>query len=391
MPQIAEVDSFLLEADQLTRKSKLTAGERSRVNVLLARSKAMRERPGNNQRAATKFSDMAKHRPDLRAYAEWLLTGSVRPETRDMGAGTQSYGESYSLGSSGGYLVPQEMYGMVIDAIAQADPLFDDNVVRLVTEPALTPLRARPVRISGWDSSTASAAQVTENAQESAVTPTVGGGTLNGFLFREEIAMSVEFEQDADIFLRIMDLMVDHYQQSFAHGIGAALATGSGSGAPQGIVTGAANSGVTTGAAGSLAGGDFEEIYFAVNRAYRNRPKCAWLMPDTLYLQARKAIDSASRPLINIENDREMIFGKPVLISPTMSSTAGSKGIIFGDLSHFVVRLSGMQIVRTIQTAGAGSVTYGACSYKGRMRADSTVFDPSGGATPPIVYATLHS
>jgi HK97 family phage major capsid protein len=385
-------DEFLLEADTITRRGRLnpkgmSRSEQSRVNVLLARSAALRN---HNGAASRPLSERARHRPELRAFAEWLKDGRVSDETRTLLAGTQGVG-TWTQGPAGGYLVPQEFYTELVSAIAQADPLLSADVVRLITDSSSSPLRLRPMRVAGWDLSTASASQVSESTQESAVTPTVGGATLNGFLFREEIAVSMEFEQDIDAFFGVLDTMSDYYQQAFRVGIGAALVNGTGSGQPQGILTGATNSGVTTGGSGVLVGDDFEAIYFAVNKAYRSRPRCAWVMSDTTYLKARKSIDANSRPLISIERDEEKILGKPVLISPSMPSAAGSKGIVFGDLGHFVVRLSGMEIARTTQTIGAGSATYGEASYKGRMRADSAVFDPSGGATPPIVYATLHA
>ena len=74
-----------------------------------------------------------------------------------------------------------------------------------------------------------------------------------------------------------------------------------------------------------------------------------------------------------------------------MPSTPGSTSIIFGDLSHFVVRLSAMMVQRSVETYAHGSATYLSATYHDRMRVDSTVFDPSAGATPPIVYATLHA
>jgi HK97 family phage major capsid protein len=389
-------DEFLLEADTITRRGRLnpkgmSRTEQSRVNVLLARSAALRNHSGT---APKPLSERARYRPELRAFAEWLKDGLVSEETRTLLAGTQGVG-SWTQGPAGGYLVPQEFYAELVSAIAQADPLLSADAVRLITESGSSPLRLRPMRVAGWDLSTASASQVSESTQESAVTPTVGGATLNGYLFREEIAVSMEFDQDIDAFFGVLDTMNDYYQQAFRVGIGAALVNGTGSGQPQGILTGATNSGVTTSNAGRINLADFTAIYFSLNKAYRSRPKCAWVMNDATYalvLGATAQITAAEgEPLFRPRRDPETIFGKPVLISPSMPGGAGSKAIVFGDLSHFVVRLSGMEIVRTTQTIGAGSVTYGEASYKGRMRADSAVFDPSGGATPPIVYATLHS
>ena len=84
-----------------------------------------------------------------------------------------------------------------------------------------------------------------------------------------------------------------------------------------------------------------------------------------------------------------MILGKRVLVSPSMPSAAGSKGIVFGDLSHFWVRLSATTILKATEATSA--IEQGQFLFLGRMRVDSFVFDPSGGSAPPIVYATLHS
>jgi hypothetical protein len=37
-----------------------------------------------------------------------------------------------------------------------------------------------------------------------------------------------------------------------------------------------------------------------------------------------------------------------------------------------------------------GYVEYGKALYTGIMRADATVFDPTGGSVPPLVTASLH-
>ena len=374
-------DEFLLEADTITRRARLNAKglsrtEQSRVNVCLARSAALRNHASGTQ----KLSDIVKRSTELRAYAERLIFGrAVTPETRDMG-------ESVSPANA---LVPFEMYSFLIDAISQVDPLFDEDSVRLISKPADPPLQTRPTQIAGWDASADAAELVSENSQEAMVQPLVGGATLAGYMFRKEIEVSFEFEQD--VLWAVLDLMSDFFAHSLRRGVGIYLATGSGSSQPQGIVTGAADSGVTTSSSTVLTADDFEDVYFSLNAAYRDSPKCAWVMNDVTYKKARKAIDGAQRPLINVEHDRKLLMDRPVLISPSMPSTAGSKAIAFGDLSHFVVRLSGMQVVRTTQTAGAGSVTYGGASFKARMRADSVVLDPSAGSAPPIVYATLHS
>jgi HK97 family phage major capsid protein len=108
-----------------------------------------------------------------------------------------------------------------------------------------------------------------------------------------------------------------------------------------------------------------------------------------VYQQVRKAHDSNLRPLINIVGDREVLFGKPIYVSPSVSSTAGTPGIVFGNLAHYIVRASQPTIERAIQLPGY--VEYGQAAYICRQRIDAKVFDPTAGSVPPIVYATLHA
>jgi hypothetical protein len=46
-----------------------------------------------------------------------------------------------------------------------------------------------------------------------------------------------------------------------------------------------------------------------------------------------------NRPLVNITEDGEKLFGKRVLISPDKPTQTGSKGIVFGDLGQYCVRV----------------------------------------------------
>lgn len=146
---------------------------------------------------------------------------------------------------------------------------------------------------------------------------------------------------------------------------------------------------MTTGTAGVITATDISDIYFSVNRAYRNSPKCAWVMSDTVYQMIRAAKDSSDRPLLNMHKDDETLMGKRVLVSPSVPSAAGSKGIIFGDLSQYVVRLckNSTEITRSIETPGY--VEQGIALYTARTRIDANLIAP--GSVTPVVYATLHS
>jgi HK97 family phage major capsid protein len=79
-------------------------------------------------------------------------------------------------------------------------------------------------------------------------------------------------------------------------------------------------------------------------------------------------------------------MGKPVLVSPSMPSSAGQFGIVFGDLSYFAVRCVGQATFRRrLQTV---CVESGEALYNALLRVDAGVLVPASG-TPAIIKATL--
>lgn len=369
-PAMAELRAAITEAEALSAKGELTKRDESRVNVLLAKI------------AALKANALA---PDN--YAErWFrsfLTGEEPEQRADLIAGKQT--PTYTQGVPGGYLTPQEFHNELVIGSALIDPLLDENVVTLVQSNAY---RLRPYKVPGWDLTTFAAQKVTEANQHNPQTPPAAtGDQLNGWIYRATLDDSFEFEEDN--FQPVINQINSAFQIGFARGIGVDLITGDGTTGPQGALTGAADSGVTSASATVLLGTELEAIYFKVNPAYRYSKKCAWLMHDDIYQLVRKAKDLNDRPLINIVGDQELLMGKPIRLSPTMPTAAGSKAILFGDFSHYVVRVSRSIMQRTMQAAGYAEK--GKYLYSGLMRADAKVVDPTGGVKPPLVYAKLHT
>jgi HK97 family phage major capsid protein len=370
-----ELRQAITEADELSRKAELSKRDESRINILLAKIAALRAN-------AVAPDDSMK-----RWFSAFLNGGTPgTPEVRnDILAGTQSV--TWSQGTLGGFLAPSEFHDEVVKGVAAIDPLLDDNIVTVIRSKTYA---LRPYKIPGWDLSTFAAARVGEGAQQAVQTvPTAINTQLNGYTYSAELDDSFEFEDDA--FESTIDLIGDALEVGLARGIGADLVNGTGTSQPQGILTGAANSGITTTATFATNGfkfNDFTKIYFKVNRAYRASKKCAWLMSDSAYQAVLQATDNSGRPLLNQVNDKELLLGKRVYICPSLPAAAtGNKSIVFGDLSRFFVRASALALARDMQAAGF--VEFGKVLYKGLLRVDSKVHDPSAGTNPPIVYATV--
>jgi HK97 family phage major capsid protein len=171
---------------------------------------------------------------------------------------------------------------------------------------------------------------------------------------------------------------------------------GDGATAPQGVVTGAADSGVTAANLGKLVLGDFVNVFYSVNKAYRTSDKAAWLVSDAVAKMISNCVDDNHRPLFPVVDGVTQILGKPVYVAPSLPAYNASLGTqaagsfcVFGDLSHFTVHVSTMYLRRRLQLPGY--IENGKALFTGLMMADAALQDPTDGALPPIVSARLHS
>lgn len=390
-----ELQTFIDKGDKLTRSDckrmdAIMASLASLKRAAETDSAVQRARVDNisTQLAAEESRQQDAHVKFFRAFMAGAKDDELEREFRsnnDLLAGTATI--SFTAGPQGGVSVPTAFQNAVELGLAQTDPLLDPDVCNVIQSKDFS---LRPYQIPGWDLSTISAVKVTESDQHASdVVPQVDQKMVNGYTYRLSLGASLEFEQD--VFDSTMARMGQAYGIGFARGIGVDLIKGDGSTAPQGVLTGAHDSGITTANSGKLVLDDFTSIFFAVNRIYRANPKCAWLMSDAAYRQAREATDNNGRPLLDLIADRETILGKPVYVCPSLDNGASVGGghIVFGDLAYFNVRLSTMLIRRRLQVPGY--VEYGKALYTGLMRADAVVNDPTNGAMSPIVSATVHA
>jgi HK97 family phage major capsid protein len=369
-PAHRETLAVLVEADEISKRADITKQGEARLSFLLAKLKTLMSGVGG----------VTSNECDR--YFRHLFRGQDHEIRASMEAGTQTL--AYTQGTEGGYTVPQEFHDSVVAGMAQFDPLLNADIVTLIPSGDAS---LKPYNVPGWDLSTFAAVKEAEIVQQTAQTPpTVTGTLLNGYKYKASLSVSIELEEDS--FKDMQTLMAYAYGIGFARGIGVDLVLGNGTTAPQGVLTGAANSGYTTANSGKIVNTDVTSIFFSVNAFYRNSPKCAWLMNDTIYEQFRNATDNQGRPLLTFEVDKMICMGKPVYICPSLLG-ASHNGIVFGDLSHMFVRTSKLTIQPKRQLPGY--VENGLCLYTGYMRSDAKVIDPTNGGTPPIIYAAVHS
>jgi HK97 family phage major capsid protein len=371
-----QIDGFLA-------KEKLTATEKTQCNLLMSKLADLRSDDERRAKAAQVAKEMGipynvtaptEKDAELEAFKRYMAYGQQE---------TRTY-TPMSDAVQGAYVVPQIFYNKLLTGVAQFTELMDrNNVTLLETE------KGNTMTLPAIDLSTITSAQVLENVDAPPVAnPTISSSVLKAYTYRTNpIAASFELEQDS--FESITDILTAAFSTGLARGIGSDLVNGSGSGAPTGILTAAANSGVTSTLSTNFSAGELEQVYLSVNRGYRVSPKAAWLMNDSTYSQVLRLVDGNARPLVKITEDGETLYGKRIHISPDMPTAAASKAVLFGDLSQFYVRIlrNSVSVRRNVEYPGYAE--RGSALYTGFMRVDSALNNVGG--TKPVVYGTLHA
>ena len=121
------------------------------------------------------------------------------------------------------------------------------------------------------------------------------------------------------------------------------------------------------------------------------RKKTAWLVTSGTLKMLRAAVDDAKWPLLSIENNQQMLLGRPLYVSPSLENAYSSIGLVgallWGDLSHLIVRCSRPSVSRTMEQGQAGA-DFGSAMWNIRARADASYF-PCSKVNKPIVIAAI--
>lgn len=164
-------------------------------------------------------------------------------------------------GSAGGYLVPYELDPQIrLTSGGAIDPMRQLATVRQTAANDLHVVTSAGVTTS-WD---AEAAEVSDDS------PTIGPATVSAFKGQGFIPVSVELFEDANFLTRqVADLFADAKQVQEA----AAFAVGTGSGQPEGVITGVVAAAVSgqllTSSGSALAVADVTAVMNAVPARFR--------------------------------------------------------------------------------------------------------------------------
>lgn len=259
---------------------------------------------------------------------------------------TEFRAQSTGVTTAGGFFIPTELAATIIRSMMAWGPMYDPGVsTEMVTS------SGNPIRIPTVDDTAVTAVTHTENTaltDTGAKDVTIGQKSLDAFAFDTQF-IRWSWELDADSIFGMEALLGDLLGERLGRIANLQLTTGSGTGAPNGIVT-ASSLGKTAAAIAAITFDEIIDLEHSVDPAYRTSPRAAFMMSDSVLQAVRKLKDGQGNYLWQNGNVQAgvpgTINGRPFYINQAMASQAtGARVMLFGDLSKYFVRKVGAPVI----------------------------------------------
>lgn len=222
-----------------------------------------------------------------------------------------------------------------------------------------------------------------ENTQDTEQDVTVTQLVLGAYKITSKIVrISMELMQDASFSWETT--LAELLGARVGRGENAFMTTGTGTGQHNGIVTTATDSGVTAAAAAALTWVEVTNLQHSVDPDYRIGNQVGWMCNDSTYAVMRQISDSQNRPMWNADMSNlgpGTFSGFPIFINQSMANGTGTKALLFGDMSQYIVRdVRGV----TIRRSDERYWDYNQSAFNAVVRSDSDMLQSSA-----IKYLTM--
>lgn len=331
-------DRLMDEIDQLDKRV-----EREERLHNLKREEAADEpvRPAVDHRAK---ASQEEYREAFSAYLRFGATG-LNPEQRSLLA--ENFVEARALsavtGANGGYTVPVDFYNRLIDNMKWFGGMRQSRATVIRTS------GGNNLPIPTADDTGNVGAIVAENTQVTEQDTTFGQKTLGAHMYTSKI-IRVPYQLLQDSAFDIESWLRNKLAERIGRITNQHFTVGTGTGQPQGVVTGAASG--KTGAAGQTTSVTYEDLVdltHSVDPSYRRGAE--FMFHDTTLKALKKMKDADGRPLwlpSVTQGEPDSILGYRYVINNDMPAmAANAKSILFGDFSNYFIRdVLGIQLLR---------------------------------------------
>lgn len=353
---MADFDKVQAQFDREQRHASLE----SRAQDAEERARAER-RPGSDVVApgADRGNETIDYRSAFHAYlrAEGQM-GSLSPEERSVlraGYQTVETRAQTTSNTAGGYTVPTELLNILVKSMAAWGPMYDENVATQLVTASGNALTMPTVNDVSNASTVVAHTQGTTLTDDGSADVTFGQKTLEAYAFNTEwLRVSKELADDS--IFAMETLLGDLLGERLGRVANTQLTTGSGSSAPNGIVT-ASTLGKTSAATTAITSDEIIDLLHSVDPAYRTSPKAAFMFNDAVLAVIRKLKDGDGNYLWQMGNVQQgqpgTLLGYRYWVNQAMASIPGSasatKVMLFGDFGKYFVRKVGAPLIGALQ------------------------------------------
>lgn len=278
--------------------------------------------------------------------------------------------------AAGGYTVPDEMMRAI-----EVSMLTFGNVRGVSTVISTTTGADLPIPTTNDTGNVG--AILAENTQASPQDLTFAQLVLQAYKYSSKLVLvSVELMQDSSVSLPAF--LGERLGERIARITNQHFTTGTGSAQPNGIVTAAGNSGLTTASNTAITWTEMMTLKHSVDPAYRVGG--AWMMDDAIVKILKTQLDSTNRPLWmdSLVPGAPMTYdGDPIVVNNDMATGSAAKAVIYGNFSKYIVReVAGVTLLRLDERYA----DYHQVGFLAFARYDGDLLDAG---TDPVRYLTL--
>lgn len=248
--------------------------------------------------------------------------------------------------TAGGYTVPTELANMIVKSMAAWGPMYDPGITSEMMTSGGGQINIPTVN----DTAVTAGAhtEATALTDDGGKDVTFGQKSLNAYAFDTEfVRWSWELSQDS--IFNMEQLLSSLLGERLGRIANSQLTTGTGSSAPNGIVT-ASTAGKTAAATAAVTADEIIDLVHSVDPAYRTAPKVRFMFNDSTLAAIRKLKDGQGNYLWQLGNVQQGvpsgILGYGYSVNQAMDSLAAAKKVIlFGDFGKYFVRKVGGPVI----------------------------------------------
>lgn len=347
----ARHDTIMAEFDKveatIAREERMAAAEKRAEEARAER----RPIPGDQEGRAGDEINKPEYRMVFAKAICGVSPDEMTSEERSVLAqGRAEFRAQSTSNTAGGYTVPVELLNQIERAMKAWGPMYDTDVATVIQTASGNALKLPTV-----DDTSVPAVAHTENTaltDDGGSDVTFGQKSLDAYAFDTEF-VRWSWELNDDSIFSMEALLGDLLGERLARIANSQLTTGTGSSAPNGVVTASA-AGKTAAATAAITGDELIDLVHSVDPAYRTAPKVRFMFNDSTLAAIRKLKDGDGNYLWQMgdvtKGEPGSLLGYRYSINQAMDSLAAAKKVVlFGDFGKYYVRKVGAPVIGVLR------------------------------------------